>query len=395
MQEKFLISLFEKIDNANYQVEFWDGEVVTQGTAPYKVKIIIKNPVPWSSLLNNPILTLGEAYMAGKIKIKGNFQELIKIINQANNHLPLTNLIKKSSAGLTRLNNKLFGYQPQTEVQHHYDIGNDFFSLWLDQSMNYSCAYFKSPTDSLYQAQLQKIDHILKKMQLQPGEKLLDIGCGWGGLIIKAAQEYNVNALGITLSEEQYQKTSQRIKKLNLQKQVTVKLIDFQNLSPQNYKFDKIVSVGMFEHLGKENYPVYMKKVNQLLKPGGLSLLHTITTWEEGPTNSWIKKYIFPGGYIPAVKQIVSLLPEYNFNLLHAENLRRHYALTLEKWHRNFCREIRQVEAMFDQEFVRMWNLFLRSCAANFWVGGLTLHQFLFTKGVNNQINLTNQHIHN
>src|SRR5690606_9553952 len=152
------------------------------------------------------------------------------------------------------------------DVRHHYDVGNDFYSLWLDETMSYSCAYFKSLEDTLYQAQLQKIDHVLGKLQLKAGERLLDIGSGWGWLIIRAAQRYGVKALGITLSEEQYKKTKERIKELGLEGQVDVELAHYQELSSTKYKFDKIASVGMFEHVGQEHYPAFMKKVDELLE---------------------------------------------------------------------------------------------------------------------------------
>ncbi|MGM0500896.1 MAG: class I SAM-dependent methyltransferase [Bacillota bacterium] len=394
MQKRILKSLLNKLKGGNYKVIFWDEEEITSGSAPYKIEIIFNEPLLLGKLIADPVLAFGEAYMKQKIEIKGNLEELLRLRNQALNKLWINNFISRLSDFSRGVQDKIIGSQDKEKIQHHYDIGNEFFSLWLDKTMTYSCAYFNSPQDSLYQAQLQKIDHVLNKLQLQSGEKLLDIGSGWGCLIIRAVQKYDVNAVGLTLSEEQYQKTKQIIKDFELEEQVEVKLMDYKDMSPHKYQFDKIVSVGMFEHIGKKNYPVYMKKVHDLLKSGGLSLLHTITTLKEGPTNSWIGEYIFPGGYIPAVRQIVSLLPEYNFDLLHAENLRRHYALTLEQWHQNFCQEIDEIEQMFDKEFVRMWNLFLRGCAAEFRVGSLTIHQFLFSKGVNNQLPLTNKYIY-
>ena len=210
---------------------------------------------------------------------------------------------------------------------------------------------------------------------------------GW--LIIRAAQQYGVKALGITLSESQCKASQERIRANGLEADVEVQLLDYLDLDEKIWQFDKIVSVGMFEHVGKANLPRYMEKVDRLLVPGGLSMLHTISGIKEGGPNTWSDKYIFPGGYIPSLREVIALLPEYDFHLLHAESLRLHYAKTLDHWHQNFSNHLTEVEAKFDNRFIRMWRLYLLSSAANFLSSGLDIYQLLFSKGLNNNLPMT------
>lgn len=373
-----------------FTVVFWDGEEESYGSGEPTFKIIFKQEPSWKISSNDAVLVLGEAYMDGIIDFEGSMDEIIRVV-ALNNH--------QEEPGISKLLNEKSqeGSDSKTQqdnIHHHYDLGNDFFALWLDKTMSYSCAYFRSPDDTLFQAQIQKIDHILKKINLKPGERLLDIGCGWGWLIIRAAEQYQVKATGITLSTEQYEGTRRRIKELGLEDLVEVQLVSYQDLDETRLQFDKIVSVGMFEHVGKNNLPRYMNKVNKLLVPGGISLLHTITGMFEETANAWIGKYIFPGGYVPSLRETVWLLPEFDFHLLHAESLRLHYAKTLDCWYGNFLGQVDTVRQKYGERFVRMWSLYLQGCAAAFRASGLDIDQLLFTKGLNNSLPLTHEYIY-
>lgn len=370
------------------EVKYWDGEVKKYGDGETCFKIYFNDTIAKSEIISDPSLAFGEGYMHNKIDIDGSVQEVIEsIYNNRSSFLhekkPYVKLAKILSNTIRK---------SQDDVQFHYDIGNDFYGLWLDDTMTYSCAYFKSPEDSLFQAQKNKVDHILRKLNLHPGQTLLDIGCGWGELILTAAKTYQVKALGITLSKEQYSRVLERIKEEELQNLVEVQLIDFREL--KNRTFDRVVSVGMIEHVGKENLPGYFSAVKSLLNEGGISLLHCITGYDGMGTNTWINKYIFPGGYIPAVQELVSMIVADKFYLIDFESLREHYTKTLEHWARNFEEALPDIRKIKDETFIRMWRLYLNSCAASFHCGNIDVHQFLFTKGVNNNWPLTRNYIY-
>ena len=274
----------------------------------------------------------------------------------------------------------------QKEVRSHYDIGNDFYKLWLDETMSYSCGYFQHEDDSLYQAQVNKVDHILKKLCLEEGMSLLDIGCGWGFLLIEAAKKYGVHGMGITLSQEQYKEFQKRIDEEHLGQLLTVELMDYRDIPKCGQKFDRIVSVGMVEHVGRDNYQLFMDCARETLKPGGLFLLHFISALKEHTGDPWIKKYIFPGGVVPSLREMLSCAAEDGFHTMDVENLRLHYNRTLLCWERNYKEHIGEVRKMFDERFVRMWDLYLSACAATFHNGVVDIHQALFTKGINNEL---------
>lgn len=359
-------------------------EFQTIGTGPAEFKVTLKRPLPKTELLKSTSLALGEAYMRGDIELNRDLFEVLDLFmgqmgKFKSNKRALRSLIQTSRSK---------GNQKK-EVTSHYDIGNDFYRLWLDETMSYSCGYFKHAGDSLFEAQVQKVDHILEKLQLEKGMTLLDIGCGWGFLLKRAAQHYGVKGVGITLSEEQHRQFSEEIRDQHLEEKLEVRLMDYRDLKKSGLQFDRVVSVGMLEHVGRGNYECFLDQVEAVLKPEGLFLLHYISALEEYPGDPWMRKYIFPGGTVPSLREIIGMMPDYRFYTLDVESLRRHYTQTLLSWRENFLKRREEIAERYGEEFTRMWELYLASCAATFHNGVIDLHQVLVSKGVNNRIPMT------
>ena len=383
-------SIAEHLSDKPFDLEYWDGEIIKYGEGEPEFKLIIKNFPSKKKLLSDPSVALGEAYMKGDIDIEGDLQKFFESIIRNKDSFMNKNTV-------FRLASKIKApslMKSKKDIAHHYDIGNDFYSLWLDKTMSYSCGYFKNPTDTLYDAQMNKIHHILKKLNLKEGQHLLDIGCGWGYLIIEAAKLYKVKALGITLSEEQFKKAKERIKQEGLEDLVDVQLMDYRNLEKSNLEFDRIVSVGMAEHVGHANLPLFFKNVDSVLKESGLFLLHNITNLVETEGNKWITTYIFPGGYLPTLREEINIAADINFRTLDVESLRLHYMKTLEEWCKNFMNHLDEERDMFDDEFLRMWHLYLATCAAAFHYWDIDIHQILFSKGINNTLPMTRKYLY-
>lgn len=389
LEKAFLKAFLKNFDDESFEVKFWDGDKVILGNDNPKFKININKPLKKKDLLNSTSLAFGEAYMNGDVEFEG---DLYLILDTILKHI---NKFSTKFENLPSIFHKSTSKSKQKEeVTSHYDIGNDFYKLWLDDTMSYSCGYFINENDSLYDAQINKIHHILKKLNLKEGNTLLDIGCGWGGLLIEAAKKYKVKGLGITLSTEQHNKFKDRIKEEGLEDLLEVKIMDYRDLKKSHLEFDRVVSVGMIEHVGRPNYQLFFENVNAVLKEGGLFLLHYISGIKESEGDAWIKKYIFPGGVIPTLREIIYLSAEYNYHTIDVESLRLHYTKTLLEWHKNFTNNIDKVKEMFDEEFIRMWSLYLCSCAASFHNGVIDLHQILFSKGVNNDLPMTRKYLY-
>ena len=390
MDKQVWNSVFNRLKGGDFSVQYWDGEEVNYGIAKPTFKCVFKHKPSLVSLAADPMLTIGDGYVAGWIDFDGDLNSMFRLVHR--NAVPCSSLGGKA---LSAVRHGLGAFQQRNRqkqnIAEHYDLGNDFFRLWLDETMSYSCAYFERDDEDLKDAQLGKIDLVLRKMRLRPGQKLLDIGCSWGWLIKRAVEKFGVTSLGITLSEEQHAGAGKRLSEAGLADKAQVRLMNYLDLAEEPESFDAVVSIGMFEHVGRDFFRDYLGKVNSLLKPGGKSMLHTLTSPTETETNSWIKKHIFPGGYIPSLREVIALLPEFNFQVLQVESLRRHYVKTLECWHENFMKpEVKaKVTAMFDEAFIRMWSLYLLGAAASLRVGSLDVHQIVFTKGANNDLPMT------
>ena len=385
----FIKSFLHTFKDESFCVKFWDGDEVKVGENDPLFKIILKKPIPKKDILTSTTLAFGEAYMNGDLEVEGDFLLMLNTV------LKYKEKFTTDFKGLPKIFSNLTSTKKQKEeVTYHYDIGNDFYKLWLDDTLSYSCAYFKNENESLGEAQLNKIHHLLKKLNLREGMTLLDIGCGWGALLIEAAKLYKIKGLGITLSEEQFKAFKERIEKENLQDYLQVKLMDYRELEKSGLLFDRVVSVGMLEHVGRSNYDLFMKCVSKVLKKEGVFVLHYISGLYESEGDAWIKKYIFPGGVIPTLREIISLSADYRFYTVDVESLRMHYYRTLIKWAENFEKNTDKVREMFDEKFVRMWRMYLYSCAACFYTGVIDLHQIVFTKGVNNSLPLTREYLY-
>ena len=333
-------------------------------------------------LLFNPDLYFGEAYTDGTAKIEnGSLTDFLEIAfknigrNQTNILSQILNQLRGTYRYLTNFN---VTKKSKKNVAHHYDISDDLYDLFLDSKRQYSCAYFKNENDSLEVAQNNKIDYIIKKLNLKPNQKVLDIGCGWGSLAIEIAKKTQCEVTGITLSENQYKYSINKAKELNVENQVQFKLIDYRQL---NEKFDRIVSVGMFEHVGRKYYRTFFNQINKLLNDTGIALIHTIGSVNQPrDPQPWITNYIFPGGYTPSMSEITVPIEKSGLIISDIEVLRMHYSHTLRNWKERFLNNKSKVLTMFDENFFRMWEFYLTSCEMVFKWNDQVVFQFQLSK---------------
>ena len=333
-------------------------------------------------LLINPDLYFGEAYMNGSLVIEnGTLTDFLDLAfknigrGNINSYGAVIKKIKGTFGYLTNLNKII---KSKENVAHHYDISEKLYDLFLDKNRQYSCAYFKNDSDTLEQAQSNKIHHIIKKLNIQPNQKVLDVGSGWGTLALAIAKVTNASVTGITLSENQFEYSQNKAKEMNLSNQVDFKLIDYRQL---NEKFDRIVSVGMFEHVGRNFYRTYFNKVFQLLNEKGIALIHTIgSSMPPRDPQPWIQKYIFPGGYTPSLSELSKPIEKSGLIVSDIEVLRMHYAHTLRNWKERFLSKKDTVLDMFDEKFFRMWEFYLASCEMAFKWGDQVVFQLQLAK---------------
>jgi cyclopropane-fatty-acyl-phospholipid synthase len=387
MEQKILQTVLSQINHGTLTVTFWDGTSQTFGNGKPAVTARIRDPNILKKALKSPSLAFGEAYMDGRIEISP-LEDAVKLAELNPMRFGLSGTLK--SLGKLHKNKK----SKQAEyIAHHYDLGNDFYKLWLDPTMSYSCAYFHTLKDTLETAQRQKTTYLLRKLQLEPGMSLLDIGSGWGFLLIEAAKKYKITGLGVSLSKEQVAYAQNLAKHEGVADRVTFRYVNYSDI-PRNELFDRIISVGFYEHVGKDNLADYFKVVDRHLKPGGISVLHSITHREESPTDPWIDKYIFPGGYLPSVRETTSLIANQGFYMFDYENLGQHYGVTIEKWRQNYEKHKAKVIALYDEKFFRMWQLYLIGAMTAFKVGSANLSQWTFKKGQDPSWPLTREYLY-
>ena len=345
-------------------------------------------------LLLYPDLYFGEAYMDGSLVIEnGNITEFLDLAfknigrGNINSYGAVIKKLRGTYRYLTSFNKIA---KSKENVAHHYDISEKLYDLFLDENRQYSCAYFKNENDTLEQAQNNKIHHIIKKLNIQPNQKVLDIGSGWGTLALAIAKETQASVTGITLSENQFEYSKNKAKEMNLSNKVDFKLIDYRQL---NEKFDRVVSVGMFEHVGRKFYRTYFNKVFKLLNERGIALIHTIgSSMPPRDPQPWIQKYIFPGGYTPSLSEVANPIENSGLIVSDIEVLRMHYAHTLRNWKERFLSKKDIVLDMFDEKFFRMWEFYLASCEMAFKWGDQVVFQFQLSKD-NNSVPNTRDYI--
>lgn len=380
------------IGGASFIIEYWDGERISYGGANPMFTLRVKDSSVVRTVLANLLVGLPDAYIAGQIDIDGDFQGLVRLCYDLDpKHLRLSaaqSLAFELNAMWRR--NSLSG--AKRNVSHHYDLGNDFFRMWLDEFMVYSCAYFERAEDDLNTAQRQKLRYLCTKLQLEPGHQLLDIGCGWGALARHAASSHGVKVVGITLSEEQRSLCQTYLKESGLEDRVEIRLQDYRQLSDKI--FDRVVSVGMMEHIGKSYLASYMETVARCLRPGGCGVFQWISKNKPGEVTPWIRKRIFPGMYLPTLAETASAMAAAGLHISDVENLRAHYAMTLDAWSERFERAAERVQHMYDERFVRMWRMYLNASSVAFKVGELNLWQVTFTNGLSDGTPLTRRYMY-
>lgn len=385
--ERYLYQLFSLIEVGQLTVINPQGKEFNFGNkeSSPQLQLLIHNPNTYDRILTFGDLGFCEAYMDGWWdEERDRIFDLIGLFHfngvyaKARERITLPLILKIVAQRLQTI--PVIIQNSRKNVQHHYDLGNDFYQHFLDPTLTYSCGYRLRETDTLEQMQLQKYELICQKLSLQPNESLVDIGCGWGGMLIYAAERYGVTGTGITLSLEQANLAKERIEQKGLSDRLKIVVADYRQVQGQ---YDKFVSIGMFEHVGKNNFETFTRKAAELLKPKGVGLLQTVGTESNLRNGAWVDKYIFPGAYVPQLHELTKALLSAKLSVAHAESLKPHYAETLRHWANNFTQnrtKIASLSPTYDERFLRMWYLYLQSFESAFRYGGTHIYQILFYK---------------
>jgi cyclopropane-fatty-acyl-phospholipid synthase len=391
LEERILQKIYDVVGRPPVRLTLKNGASVSSETPLPVANIVIDDLKTLIWLLVDPEVGFGDAYRDGRITVEGDLvvalESVMPRMAQANRRFWYARAISKTMDYLQR--NSLHG--SRENIHHHYDLGADFYRLWLDSELVYTCAYFPSPSATLEEAQTAKLDYICRKLQLQPGERVVEAGCGWGALALYMAQHYGVSVRAFNISHQQIVEARHRAKERGLAHQVEFVEDDYRNISGQH---DVFVSVGMLEHVGLENYWEFSKVIQRSLHETGRGFLHFIGRSQPRAFSRWTRKRIFPGAYVPALSQALQICEAWNFSVLDVENLRLHYAKTLEHWLARFDKSKQRVAEMFGPEFVRTWRLYLAGSIAGFRVGTLQLFQLLFARSACRRIPITRSHLY-
>lgn len=386
LRNRFLARLSRRFGHEppSLRIAFWDGEVFDFCALP-RVTVSLHSRRLLRFFLTGNLGRLAQAYVEGELSVDGRVQDILLVgiaLAEVIGNVPLLRRTAPLVALLPRRRSKV---QDATAVRYHYDVSNDFYQLWLDREMIYSCAYFVTGDEDIHTAQQQKLDHLCRKLRLRPGERLLDIGCGWGGLLCWAAANCGISGLGITLSQPQCEEARERAAAQGVGERVEFRIADYRDLEG-TAQFDKIVSVGMYEHVGVANLPLYFATVARLLKPGGLALNHGITAVDRDgraqgpPGGEFIDRFVFPGGEVPHISKVLYEIAGSGLEILDMEDLRPHYPPTLMHWVRRLEAAREAAIAAAGAERYRIWRIYMAGMAYAFDRGWLSLCQTLALK---------------
>ena len=360
-------------------LELWNGSRVDLAETP-RVRLKVNSASAARLLMKPTINNLAEAYVEGAIDLDGPITDIIGIADQ----LAGTSSDNEKRHGLPHWFGRHTRSSDRKAIKYHYDVSNEFYSQWLDPRMVYSCAYFRTGTEDLATAQIAKLDLICRKLKLLPEERLLDVGCGWGAMVIHAASRYGVRAVGVTLSEQQFELATQRVRDAGLQERVEIRLQDYRDIRDGPY--DKISSIGMFEHVGLKNLGEYFRIIANLLREGGVAMNHGITATDTDSrgvgrgVSEFIDRYVFPDGELPHVSLAIRELSAAGLELVDAESIRRHYALTCEHWSRRFEQALPKLKELAGEKQARIWRIYLAGCAMGFSRRWMNIYQLLAVK---------------
>ena len=374
-------------------VEFvlWSGEHIAPAGTVTSIRIRISDRGTLFRVLRDPQVQFPDAYSAGKIEIEGDLVQLIALIYRGMAADDARDSFGSRIARWFRRTQRNTLAGSRRNIHHHYDIGNEFYAMWLGETMAYTCAYYPSANATLEQAQVAKMDHVCRKLLLQPGDSVVEAGCGWGSLALHMAGHYGARVRAFNISREQIAYARERARQLRLDDRVEFVQDDYRNITGH---YDVFASVGMLEHVGRENYAELGRVVRRSLNSAGRGLIHSIGRNRPGLLHPWITRRIFPGAYAPSLAEMMQIFEPSGLSVLDVENIRLHYALTLRHWLERYHAAEERVRKMFDETFVRMWRLYLAGSIAGFETGTLQLFQVVFTLRENNHIPLTRQHLY-
>lgn len=362
----------------------WNGEDISPSGVVPRVRVKMHDSEVLHQLLMNPALHFGDLYSAGRIEIEGDLIDFLEIAYRAATSSPKYQKLQNAQTRLFYHPRRNRPEDSRENIHHHYDIGNEFYESWLDrEAMQYTCAYFPSPGLTLEQAQRAKMDHVCRKLRLKPGDRVVEAGCGWGGFARHMAKHYGAKVSAYNISHQQILYARERAKADGLDKSIEYIEDDYRNISGE---YDVFVSIGMLEHVGRDHYREMGEVIHRCLSSNGFGLIHSIGRNKPEPLNAWIEKRIFPGSYPPTLRETMEVFETHQFSVLDVENLRLHYAKTLDHWLARFNQNEEKIEKMFDLTFVRAWRLYLAGSLAGFATGTLQLFQVVFTRGTNNDL---------